>query len=264
VISEPTPHELMAKVIADDLEDGEWVEVGANLPVARAGALLAHLTHGPNIDLMIAFTKAHLHDVPVIEEFDSITDVRAMRWAEAYYRHDQFLSAQRARRRRGVFFCGGLQIDRHGNSNLIGIGADHRRLDVRGPGPIGTCNATVHSSRYHLITTRHSPEVLVDRCDFVSALGYGDGTPGLREQLGLPPGGPRYLITPLCVFAFDGRGCARLRSLTPGTSVDDVRARTGFDFDVAEKLRTTPLPSETEMRLLRERIDVRGLLRGGI
>ena len=30
-----TPKEIMATVIANDLQDGEWVEVGANLPVPR-------------------------------------------------------------------------------------------------------------------------------------------------------------------------------------------------------------------------------------
>src|ERR1700752_450414 len=106
--------EIMAAVIAHDLRDGEWVEVGANLPVPRAGALLAHLTHGPNMIVMLAMTKAYLRDEPVLEEYEYITDVGAMRWAEAHYPHDQLLNAQR-RRIKGVFFCGGIQIDRYGN-----------------------------------------------------------------------------------------------------------------------------------------------------
>ncbi len=36
-----TTREIMAPVLARDLVDGEWVEVGANLPVPRAGVLLA-------------------------------------------------------------------------------------------------------------------------------------------------------------------------------------------------------------------------------
>jgi len=101
------PLEVMAAVIAHDLRDGEWVEVGANLPVPRAGALLAHLTHGPNMTVMLAMTKAYLRNEPVIQDFEYITDVAAMRWAEAYYRHDRLLAEQRRRRRRGVFYCGG-------------------------------------------------------------------------------------------------------------------------------------------------------------
>jgi glutaconate CoA-transferase subunit B len=256
-----SPLEVMAAAIAHDLNDGEWVEVGANLPVPRAGALLAHLAHGPNMTVMLAMTKAYLHEEPVVEEFELITDVRARRWAEAYYPHDRLLSEMRFRRR-GVFFCGGIQIDRFGNSNLIGIGGDYRRLAFRGPGAIGTCNATVQNGRYHLVTTEHSPRVLVERCDYVSAVGFGDGRPGLRRELGLPNDGPSSIITPLCVFEFDPeRCCARLRSLHPGVRIDEVVARTGFAFDVPDPLPTTPGPTDEELAILRTRIDVDGRLR---
>src|SRR4051794_18437716 len=94
---QPSSLEVMAAVIAHDLHDGEWVEVGANLPVPRAGALLAHLTRGPNMTVMLAMTKAYLRNEPVLEEYEYITDVRAMRWAEAYYQHDQLLNNQKTR-----------------------------------------------------------------------------------------------------------------------------------------------------------------------
>lgn len=257
----PTPMEIMATVIANDLRDGEWVEVGANLPVVRAGALLAHLTHGPNMTVMLAMTKAYLRDVPVIAEFAMITDVAATRWAEAYYPHDRLLSEMRFRRD-GVFYAGGLQLDRYGNSNLIGIGPDARRLDVRGPGGIGTCNATVQNARFHLVTTTHSPRVLVERCDYISALGYGDGTAGFRERHGLGSNGPASIITPLCVFDFDpDTRSARVRSMHPGTTLADLRRQTGFDPGPADDAPLTALPTDEQLRLLRERIDVEGSLR---
>jgi glutaconate CoA-transferase, subunit B len=257
----PSRKEVMATVIAHDLEDGDWVEVGANLPVPRAGALLAHLTHGPNLTVMMAMTKAYLADEPVIADYEFITDTSAMRWAEAYYQHDQLLSNQK-HRSRGVFYCGGIQIDRYGNSNMIGIGPDLKSLRFRGPGAIGTCNATVQSKRWHLVTTTHDPRVLVDRVDFVSALGYGRGEPGLRGELGLPNDGPTYIITPLCVFDFHPvEHHARLKSVHPGVSVDEVVAATGFEFDVPDDSVITPPPSPEELAILRTRIDVAGRLR---
>jgi glutaconate CoA-transferase subunit B len=256
-----TPREVMAAVIAHDLRDGEWVEVGANLPVPRAGALLAHLSHGPNMTVMLAMTKAYLVDQPVIDEFEFITDVAAMRWAEAYYQHDQLLNNQR-HRRHGVFYCGGIQIDAYGNSNLIGVGSDYSKLTFRGPGPIGTCNATVQSGRWHLVTTAHNPSVLVERVDYISALGFGDGEPGLRENLGLPNAGPASIITPMCVFDFDeSTRRARLKSVHPGITVDEVRERTGFTFESPSDVPVTPPPSADELHLLRTRIDAGGALR---
>jgi glutaconate CoA-transferase, subunit B len=260
-VSTATPLEIMATVIANDLRDGEWVEVGANLPVVRAGALLAHLTHGPNMTVMVGMTKAYLREVPVIAEFAMITDVGATRWAEAYYAHDRLLSEMRFRRR-GVFYAGGIQLDRHGNSNLIGTVDGERPFAFRGPGGIGTCNATVQNARFHLVTTTHSPRVLVERCDYVSALGYGDGTAGFRERHGLGPGGPASIITPLCVFDFDpDTRAAKLKSVHPGTTVDDVRRQTGFALDVDPDVAATAGPTDEQLRLLRERIDVKGSLR---
>ena len=256
-----SPKEVMAAFIAHDLRDGEWVEVGANLAVPRAGALLAHLTHGPNLTVMLAMTKAYLRDLPAVEDFEFITDVRATRWAEAHYQHDRLVSEMR-NRRRGVFYCGGLQIDAFGNSNLIGIGPYPKRLRLRGPGPVGTCNATVQNARWHLVTTTHSPEVLVERCDYISALGYGDGSPGLRERLGLPACGPGYLITPLGVFSFEpDLRRARLQSVHPGVTVEEVRRQTGFEFAAPDPVPVTPGPSPAELAILHERIDVRGKLR---
>lgn len=256
-----SPKEIMAAAIAHDLRDGQWVEVGANLPVPRAGALLAHLQHGPNMTVMIAMTKAYLRDEPVIDEFEFITDVRAMRWAEAYYQHDQLLNNQR-HRADGVFFCGGIQIDRFGNSNMIGIGGEYPALKFRGPGPIGTTNATAQNGTWHLVTNSHDPRTLVDRVDYISALGYGRGEPGLREDLGLPNAGPSSIITPLCVFDFDPETrSARLKSVHPGVSVQDVRDRTGFDIVVPDTVPTTVGPSDEELALLRTRIDAQGALR---
>jgi len=256
-----TALETMATVIARDLRDGEWVEVGANLPVPRAGALLAHLTHGPNMTMMLGMTKAYLRDEPVIDDHAFITDVRAMQWAEAFYQHDRLLSDQRFRRN-GVFYAGGIEIDQYGNSNLIGVGDDPHRLRFRGPGGIGTCNATLMSGRWHLVTTHHSPRVLVPRCQYISALGWGDGSPGFRAKLGLEDNGPTSIITPRCVFDFDpATRRARLKSLHSGVTIEELRETTGFEFAVGDDVATTPAPTDHELWVLRTRVDRNGALR---
>lgn len=256
-----TTKEIMATVIARDLHDGEWVEVGANLPVPRAGVLLAHLTRGPNMTVMIAMTKANVFHEPVIEEFTLITDHRATRWAEAYYLHNDLVENMKFRRN-GVFFAGALQIDRYGNSNLIGIGKDYRSLAFRGPGAIGTCNATVMNSRFHLVVNAHDRRIFVPRCDFVSSLGWGSGGKDARTRLGLPGGGPRYVITPLCVMDFEEETKRmRLKSVHPGVTVKEVEEKTGFDLVIPPNVPETAPPTEQELETLRARIDVRGALR---
>jgi acyl CoA:acetate/3-ketoacid CoA transferase beta subunit len=62
----PSVKELMATFIARDIEDGEEVFVGTNLPVIRAGVLLAHLHHGPSMRVMVAHTRTNLYHTPVM------------------------------------------------------------------------------------------------------------------------------------------------------------------------------------------------------
>jgi glutaconate CoA-transferase subunit B len=256
-----TVKEIMATVLARDLVDGEWVEVGANLPVPRAGVLLAHLTRGPNMTVMIAMTKANVQSEPIIEEFELITDQRAMRWAEAYYIHNDLVENMKFRRK-GVFFAGALQIDPYGNSNLIGIGSDYKKLKFRGPGAIGVCNATVMNSRFHLVLNSHDKRILVPKCDFISAFGWGSGGDDARTKIGLPGGGPKYVVTPLCVMDFEeGSKRMRLKSVHPGVSVEDVVTNTGFEIIIPKIVPQTEAPSNEELKVLRERIDVRGALR---
>jgi glutaconate CoA-transferase subunit B len=66
----------------------------------------------------------------------------------------------------------------------------------------------------------------------------------------------------LCVFDFDpDTRAARVRSMHPGTTGAEVRRQTGFDPGAVDDAPLTPLPTDEQLRLLRERIDVEGSLR---
>jgi len=257
----PSIKELMATFIARDIADGEEVFVGTNLPVIRAGALLAHLHHGPSMRVMVAHTRTNLYHTPVMESFELLTDWRGARWAEAYFNDNEIVMYQKSRRD-SVFFVGALQIDAFGNSNLIGLGRDPQRLALRGPGAIATTTNASHVRRFHLFVNEHSPRVFVPRCDFVSTVGWGEGGADARRRLGLPGGGPRYCITPLAVLDFEEASKRlRLRSVHPGVTVDEVRARTGFELLVPDRVPVTASPTDAELDILRRRVDPRGLLR---
>ena len=257
----PTAREIMATFLARDIEDGEEIFVGTNLPVIRAAALLAHLHHGPSMRVMLAHTRTNLYHAPVMEHFELLTDWRAARWAEGYFNDNDIVMYQKSRRD-SVFFVGALQVDPHGNTNLIGLGADPRRLRLRGPGAIATTTNASHVRRFYIFLNEHSPRVFVPRCDWISTVGWGDGGPDARRKLGLPGGGPRYCITPLAVLDFDDDSKRlRLRSVHPGVAVDEVRRQTGFDLLVPDHVPTTPLPDADELAILRTRVDPRGLLR---
>src|ERR1700761_625798 len=252
--------EMLACAMARDLEDGLGVPVGANLPVPRAAVLLAHLLHGPNMLVLLSWTRANLIDVPELRPFEFITDWRAAQWGESYWAHDDgFLNMKR--RGNWIFFVGGLQIDQFGNTNLIGIGEDYKHLKFRGPGGVGTGNMAAFTNRYYLFTLLHNKRTFVPKVDYISALGWGDG-PGTREKLHIPGGGPRYCYTPLCVMDFEPETKRmRLHSVHPGVTVEDVVENTGFELVIPNGVPQTPPPTARELAVLRQRVDPTGQLR---
>lgn len=145
------------------------------------------------------------------------------------------------------------QIDPHGNANISFIGDDYQRpvaqlLGVRGaPG-----NTVNHPTSYWL--PRHSTRALVPRVDMVSGVGYDSAAaagPAAERFLDL-----RRVVTSLAVFDFGGPGrTMRLLSLHPGVAREEVEGATGFELADAEEVGETRLPSEEELRLIREVID---------
>ncbi|MBU1276119.1 MAG: hypothetical protein KJ720_12145 [Proteobacteria bacterium] len=255
--------ELMAVFLSRDLRDGEMAHLGANQPVPRAAVLLAHLTHAPNMKVSQSLTLANLIDVPrPVPYSEFFTDWRRARWAESYrLGHEVFADVKRFA---DFFFLGGIQIDRFGNVNLIGTGTDYRRLDFRGPGSGAAAMASTFCPRYYLVAGDHNKRLLVDKVDFISAFGFGDGGREARNALGLPGGGPKYLVTPLCVMDFEPETKRmRLASLHPGVALEQVLENTSFDPVLPENIPTTAAPTSEELAVLRGRIDPQGTLRRG-
>ena len=85
--------------------------------------------------------------------------------------------------------------------------------------------------RVILYREEHSRRVLVQKADFVSAAGI---TPNEVYRRG----GPTDLVTTRAHFTFDqGAGRFTLHSVHPGHSIDEVRAETGFEFEVPASSR---------------------------
>lgn len=163
--------------------------------------------------------------------------------------------------RRGLMTCSfisGAQIDIFGNLNSVRIGRDTLPR-VRLTGPIAQADHAVFAERTYVVMP-HQRRVFVDRVDFVSAPGYGDG-PGWRERMGLPGGGPEKVITDMAVMGFDEQSKRmRLESVHPGVTLDDVVAETGFDLILPSRVAETQAPTAAELAAIRERIDPRGKL----
>jgi glutaconate CoA-transferase subunit B len=110
---------------------------------------------------------------------------------------------------------------------------------------------------YYIVMPRHEPRTFVERVSLISAL--GDRTE--RERLRFPGGGPRLVLSPLGVFEFDAAGDLRVRTLHEGVTGDQAVAATGFDLGLDGDPPATPAPTDDELTVLRERVDVHGTLR---
>jgi glutaconate CoA-transferase subunit B len=255
-----TTKELLATFISHQVRDGERVAVGAGLHVPRAGILLAHLLRCPNVRLYVVMTFTHLRKEPRMEPFYTVYDFRPAKWAEAYVLHDDFQEDPRLVS--DTFVVGALQIDPYGNSNLIGVGKDYKHLDFRGPGAVGTLTMAHYVDRYYLFVQSHDRRIFVEKCDFISTVGWGEGGADGRRKLGIPGNGPVYCVTPLCIFDFEPESKRmRLASLHPGVTVDQVIENTGFEPVIPAQIPVTAAPTAEELETLRERIDVEGMLR---
>lgn len=138
---------------------------------------------------------------------------------------------------------GASQIDRHGNQNISCIGPFEKPatqlLGVRGaPG-----NTVNHPTSYWV--PKHSTRVFVEKVDMVSGVGTDRGVP---VEL-------RRIVTDLAVLDLGGPdGTMRLVSVHPGVTVADVQAATGFPLHMHDVVETR-LPTEEELRLIREVLD---------
>jgi acyl CoA:acetate/3-ketoacid CoA transferase beta subunit len=67
------------------------------------------------------------------------------------------------------------------------------------------------------------------------------------------------VVTNLCVLDFGAPGHRmRLRSVHPGVSVDEVVAATGFELVIPAEVPESRSPTEEELRIMREVLDIEG------
>jgi glutaconate CoA-transferase subunit B len=161
-------------------------------------------------------------------------------------------------------FCvGAAQLDQYGNANNSVIGSNYHKPKVRLPGTAGLADMGSIGKSLYFWNPDHSPRSLVEKVDFVSAAGYLDGGDA-RARLGLE-GGPTLVISNLAVMDFHPVSKKmRLKSVHPGTMVEQVHEATGFELLMPEATVPETLPpSQEQVRLIREVIDPDGMRKRG-
>lgn len=245
------PLEFFACVASRYIEDRTSVFVGTGIPLV--GAKLAQ--------------RLHAKDMMAVYEGGGVDPLSGqMPWsvccAWTYYKGAGLLDMVDVfgHTRAGYIDYGivsGAQVDKYGNLNSHIAGA-YEDPKVRFSGSGGANDMATLCERT-IIVMRHEKQRFVERCDFITSPGYIDG-PGARENLGLPGKGPKWVITSMCICDFDEQTkVMRVRSMHPTITPETIRKNTGFDIIIPNDYDITPLPTEEELRILREEVDPNGL-----
>lgn len=154
---------------------------------------------------------------------------------------------------------GASQIDPYGNQNFAAIGSDYRTPKTQLIGFRGAPGNTVNHATSYWVAA-HSPRVFVEKVDVVTGVGWDRAEAagsGASEFFDL-----RKVVSNLAVFDFGGPSHRmRLVSVHPGVTVGEVVDATGFEPAMAPEITESRLPTEDELRLIREVIDPDGLRR---
>jgi glutaconate CoA-transferase, subunit B len=237
--------EIMTVTAARALRDRMTCFVGIGLPSEAAN--LARATHAPN--LVLIYESGTIGAKPGWLPL-SIGDGILAETADAVVSVPEIFNYWLQPGRIDVGFLGAAQIDRFANINTTVIGADYAEPKVRLPGA-GGAPEIAGSCREVIVIVRQTLRTFVERVDFVTSVGFGDG-PGSRQYLGLPGAGPRKIITNLGVLEPDPATCELvLTGVYPGVPVPEVRERTGWDLRVSPDLAEITPPGRSELAVLR-------------
>lgn len=238
-----TKAQLMVTAAAREINDGDVVFVGMRLPLL--GFQLAKSTHAPAA--VGVYELGIVRETAVPEPILTMGDLPNLYQAN-WLADTADLMGLLQQGRVDVSFIGGAQVDRFGNLNTSYVG-DLDGKFVRLPGSGGACDLASLAKR-HIIIMKHEKRRFVEKVDYITSPGYGDGG-DWRQRVGLPRGGPSTVITTLGILRFDPETKEMiLTSVHPGVTVAEVKANTGWDLRVADDVGETPIPTAAELAIL--------------
>jgi glutaconate CoA-transferase subunit B len=240
-----TAGETQTVVAARRLRDARTVFIGVGRP--STAAMLARLVHNPELVLVYesGTVGAKPFHVPL-----SIGDGELAATADFVVSVPEMFNYWIGPGRIEVAFLGAAQVDRYANLNSTVIG-EYEHPKARLPGAGGAPEIAANC-REVIVIAPHTRRTFVERLDFVTTVGHGDG-PGSRERLGFRGLGPTTVITDLGVLEPDPETKQLvLTQVHPGVSVEQVQEATGWDLLVAEQLFVTEPPTDEELSAVRE------------
>jgi glutaconate CoA-transferase subunit B len=240
-----TPNEMMTVAAARALRNEDVCFVGIGQPSAACN--LARLTRAPDITLIYeSGTIGTRPDVLPLSIGDGELCDTALTTVGVPEMFRYWLQGGRV----SVGFLGGAQIDRFANLNTTVVGP-YDKPKVRLPGGGGAPEIATACGEIFIIMAQ-GKRSFVDKLDFVTSLGHGEGG-DYRARLGVTTKGPTKLVTDLCVFEPDTQSKEMtVTSIHPGVTREQIQHNTGWQVRYAGDVTETPPPTTQELAVLRE------------
>ena len=239
------PNEMMTIAAARALRNTDICFVGIGMPSAASN--LARLTHAPDLTLIYeSGTIATKPDVLPLSIGDGELCDTALTTVDVPEMFRYWLQGGRIT----VGFLGGAQIDRFANLNTTVVGS-YDAPKVRLPGGGGAPEIATSCGEIVIIMSQ-SRRAFVEKLDFVTSLGHGQGG-GHRASLGVKTRGPTRLVTDLCMFEPDEESREMtVTSIHPGVGREQIDSHTGWKVRYAVRVAETPAPTSNELHVLRD------------
>lgn len=237
--------ELMACIIARELKNDDKVAIGLYGEFMLAAAFLAQKLYSPRLKIRHGLNVGDGIELnPAAWTLNANTISHKL--AKYEEKHSDLLSIANPKESFcDTFFLSGMQIDKFGNTNLIGLKDEQGNLKIRGPGSVGIPSIAQFAKKYYIFTLEHSKRRFVEKVDYISSIGYD-----IRKKYGIK-NGPELCITPLCVFEFQD-GIMRLKSIHPHSNLQQIKEKTGFTFIIPDKVEMTKEQTKEEIDFLRK------------
>ena len=208
---------MMTIAASRALKNDDVCFVGIGAPSAACN--VARLTHAPDITLIYeSGTIGTAPDVLPLSIGDGELCDTALTTVAVPEMFRYWLQGGRV----SIGFLGAAQLDKFGNINTTVIG-DYAKPKTRLPGGGGAPEIATSSGEIY-ITMKQSLRAMVDKIDFYTSFGHGDGGDH-RQRLGIDTKGPTLLITDLAVWRPDPETQGIHRGLA--ASRRDARRRAG-------------------------------------
>lgn len=240
-----TPAEMMTIAASRALKNDDVCFVGIGAPSAACN--VARLTHAPDITLIYeSGTIGTAPDVLPLSIGDGELCDTAVTTVSVPEMFRYWLQGGRV----SIGFLGAAQLDRFGNINTTVIG-DYHQPKTRLPGGGGAPEIATSSGEIY-VTMAQSKRGMVEKIDFYTSFGHGDGGDH-RRRLGIETKGPTLLVTDLAVWKPDPVTKEfTVVSMHPGVTREKVQETCGWTVKFAATVAETPPPTHLELTTLRD------------